>query len=332
MDIRVLLATAVSGTLLTACASAPPQATHKSAPFKAAVQVRNLPPAKAPPQPIPTGTVVGPRLSKYAIVERLPLRSPVGRVAAANRASLHEPVQRDYVNAVQVYPYADDALYRLYAAPEQVTDIALQPGETLSAISAGDTVRWTVGNTTSGQGPNKQVHVLVKPFSAGLKTNLVILTDRHTYHLELESTDHVSMAAISWRYPNEGMIKTIGQQPAPTPEPTAIGSDIALNALDFGYAITGDDPPWRPVRTFDDGRKVYIEFPKDIAETQSPPLFVVGQNGGSDLVNYRVRGRYYIVDRLFQAAELRLGESSQQVVRIIRTDRKDGSASSLFGG
>ena len=50
------------------------------------------------------------------------------------------------------------------------------------------------------------------------------------------------------------------------------------------------------------------------------PLFVVGPQGDDQLVNYRVHDNYYIVDSLFAAAELRLGEAPQQVVRISRTD------------
>ena len=53
-------------------------------------------------------------------------------------------------------------------------------------------MRWVVGDTTSGAGDAKQVHVVVKPFAPGLKTNLVITTDRRTYHLALESTDSFS--------------------------------------------------------------------------------------------------------------------------------------------
>jgi type IV secretion system protein VirB9 len=49
-------------------------------------------------------------------------------------------------------------------------------------------------------------------------------------------------------------------------------------------------------------------------------LFVLGADGRAQLVNYRVRGRYYVVDRLFAAADLRLGEKPQQVVRIARSD------------
>jgi P-type conjugative transfer protein TrbG len=82
----------------------------------------------------------------------------------------------------------------------------------------------------------------------------------------------------------------------------------------------GDNPPWRPVSAFDDGSKVYIEMPSGIAEGEAPPLFVVGPEGDGQLVNYRVRQNYYIVDRLFAAAELRMGGEHQQTVRISRTD------------
>jgi type IV secretory pathway VirB9-like protein len=57
-----------------------------------------------------------------------------------------------------------------------------------------------------------------------------------------------------------------------------------------------------------------------------PPLFVLGTEGKAELVNYRVRQNYYIVDRLFAAAELRLGEDAQSVVRILRTDEAERKA------
>jgi len=85
--------------------------------------------------------------------------------------------------------------------------------------------------------------------------------------------------------------------------PVASGVDVA--ALHFRYAIDGDNAPWKPLRAFDDGRQVFIEFPAGIAQGEMPPLFVVGPAGGGELVNYRVQGRYMVVDRLFGAAELR---------------------------
>src|SRR3546814_384336 len=95
------------------------------------------------------------------------MAQPTANVAAANKAALREPSRAGYIAAVQIYPYAEGALYRLYAAPERVTDIALQPGEAVTSVAAGDTVRWTVGDTTSGSGEGKRTHILVKPFTAG---------------------------------------------------------------------------------------------------------------------------------------------------------------------
>ena len=110
---------------------------------------------------------------------------PKDRVVGANTAARVEPVKDGYINAIQIYPYTKGALYQLYAAVNQVTDIALETGERLVSVSAGDTVRWVVGDTSSGDGKDAQVHILVKPIGADLETNLVITTDRRTYHLEM---------------------------------------------------------------------------------------------------------------------------------------------------
>lgn len=253
------------------------------------------------------------------------------RVTAANRAAVREPSSAGYVNAVQVYPYSEGVLYRLYAAPERVTDVLLQPGETLVSVASGDTVRWTVGDTTSGSGETRRTHILVKPFSAGLRTNLVITTDRRAYHLQLESTPGAAMAAISWSYPQDALIALKRQREA-AEAATPVASGLSVESLNFNYAISGDRPAWRPVRAFDDGQRTYIEFAPDIAVGEAPPLFVVGEEGDAQLVNYRVAGRYYVVDRLFSAAELRLGGKRQKIVRIERTaewraGRRTGRAS-----
>lgn len=244
--------------------------------------------------------------------------SPTARVSAANRAALREPSSAGYVHAVQVYPYSEGVLYRLYAAPERVTDIALQPGETVTSVAAGDTVRWTVGDTTSGSGESLRTHILVKPFSAGLRTNLVITTTRRAYHLQLESTPTTAMAAISWTYPQDELI-ALRRSQAAAAAAQPVASSLAVESLNFNYAISGDRPAWRPVRAFDDGRQTFIEFSPSIAVGEAPPLFVVGEDREASLVNYRVAGRYYVVDRLFGAAELRLGGKRQQIVRIERT-------------
>jgi len=225
------------------------------------------------------------------------------------------------------YPFSDGALYQLYAAPGQVTDISLEPGEQLvgsGPVAAGDTVRWIIGDTESGSGATKRVHILVKPSRADLLTNLVINTDRRTYHLEMRLAERTYMASVSWSYAGDQLIALRRQnERAETAQPVAAGIDI--DALNFRYAIEGDRPPWRPLRAYDDGRQVFIEFPRGIIQGEMPPLWVIGAQGGAELVNYRVRGNHMIVDRLFAAAELRLGGEHQQKVRIVRTDGRPTS-------
>jgi type IV secretion system protein VirB9 len=279
--------------------------------------VRDNPPApNASPTPVVPTEVE--RLALPAPEAARPQGPPLARVAAANRAAAREPDRDGYINAVQVYPWSEGALYRLYTAPERVSEIALEPGETLVSVAAGDTVRWVIGDTVSGAGPARRTHVLVKPTATGLSTNLVISTDRRVYHVLLDSTAGAAMASVSWSYPGGALLAL--DRSAGTPASVDLAAGVDLDALNFGYRIEGDGPPWRPLRAFDDGAQVFIEFPASLAQGEAPPLFVSGADGTPELVNYRVRGRYYVADRLFAAAELRLGEKRQQVVRIVRED------------
>lgn len=241
------------------------------------------------------------------------------RVTRANQEARIAPTREGYVNAIQVWPYTDGALYQVYASPGRVTVVSLQPGEELVTVAAGDTVRWIVGDTSSGAGPGLRVSVLVKPTRSGLKTNLVVTTNRRTYLIELTSTEKAWMASVSWDYPKDRMLALQRQaQAAQVAAPVDAG--LSLEKIRFRYAITGSNPPWKPLRAFDDGEKVYIQFPGGIAQGELPPLFVIGAQGDGQLVNYRFRSPYYIVDRLFGAAELRLGADKGDVVRIERTD------------
>ena len=279
----------------------------------------SAPPVSSSMAPYP----VAPSLMAPPSARRSPPPSPAElRVRAANRAATLEPATGGYLNSMQVYPFSEAMIYHVFTAPERVTDIVLQPGETLGAVAAGDTVRWVIGDTTSGGGDTKRTHVLVKPFTAGLSTNLVITTDKRTYHLALTSTDRAAMSALSWTYPQDQLIALkAAAERARAEQPVAVG--LQVEQLHFNYAISGDQPAWRPLRAFDDGRQTFIEFPANLGVGEAPPLFLVDSKGTASLVNYRVQGRFYVVDRIFNAAELRLGLKHQDVVRIARVGEAD---------
>lgn len=101
---------------------------------------------------------------------------------------------------------------------------------------------------------------------------------------------------------------------------------VPVDGINFNYRIGGAKPAWRPLRVFDDGRQTFIEFPASLSVGEAPPLFLTDQRGEAQLVNYRQSGRYYVVDRLFSSAELRLGTKRQAVVRIERVAPTKGRA------
>lgn len=259
---------------------------------------------RAQPHPIPA--------TSAQTIEPADPRTRVGRANAAARV---EPERTSYFNAIQQYAYTDGALFQIYTAPGQITDIMLQEGEELvgpGPVASGDTVRWIIGDTVSGAGAARRVHILVKPTRADIRTNLIINTNRRTYHLELSATNSTYMAAVSWTYPQDALIAVRARvlpvaPPAPAPTPAA---DPPI--LNFDYRIAGDRPAWRPTQVFDTGAKVVIVFPAQIAQTDLPPLFVLDPAGKPELVAYRVVGRQMVVDRLFTRAELRLGDKRKQ--------------------
>jgi type IV secretion system protein VirB9 len=304
----------LSATMLAGCATfKPPSISYDSdVPPLPAVPA---PITEQPPRPVHTPPAWTPAHGGTAA------NTPSGRVENANAAARVEPRREGYYNAIQIYPWSEGALYQVYAAPGQITNIALEPGESLTGagpIAAGDTARWIIGDTESGSGLSRRVHILVKPTRADITTNLVITTDRRIYMLELRAEAKPYMPAVAWAYPVPP-----ASQRANIPATPIIPAAAARH---YRYGITGDTPPWRPVSVYDDGRRVYVEFPRGIVQGEMPPIFVLGADGEPQLVNSRIYQNILIVDRIFGGAELRLGGSNrQQTVRIVRNDGKPAS-------
>ena len=301
-------------TLLSACATQrPPQISYDS-------DVPPLPPVPTVltddrPRPLHIPPAWTPSHGGAAA------NSPTARVANANAAARVEPRREGYYNAIQIYPWSEGALYQVYTSPGQITDIALEPGESLTGagpIAAGDTARWIIGDTESGSGITRRVHVLVKPTRPDITTNLVITTDRRTYMIELRAGANPYMPAVAWAYPQPP-----ASQRQAVPATPVIPAAAARN---YRYALSGDNPPWRPVAVYDDGRRVYVEFPRGVVQGEMPPLFVIGSEGELQIANSRIYQNILIVDRLFGAAELRLCSGDhQQTVRISRSDGRPSS-------
>ncbi len=239
-------------------------------------------------------------------------------IARANDLASQSPVADGFLNAVMTYTYVPGGIYKVFTAPQNVTDLVLEPGEELTGEpAAGDTLRWRLGVGASAVNGVPQKHVFIKPTRPGLSTNLTLNTNRRTYFLQLESLEETYMVAVQWTYPHDDRgsgIGTVDLAGASTGRTRAEASE-----LHFGYAIeiVEGQPSWKPQAVYDDGKKTYIRFHPNVLRGESPALFVI-QRGEMQLVNYRVKQNLYVVDRLFQVAELRLGQDDQDIVRITR--------------
>jgi type IV secretion system protein VirB9 len=230
--------------------------------------------------------------------------TPVELLTRANEAARQRPETTSFMQARQIYTYAPGAIYELYTSPSFISAILLEPGESLGDVAAGDTSRWMVQETSAETGVDGRTIVLVKPQATGLRTNIVLVTDRRTYTIEaIAQSGSAYSAQIAWCYPAEEEARM-----------------ASVDQLYFGYrvrATRGGRPNWMPTRVFDDGRRTWIEMPEAVASSDLPPLFVI-TGEGAELVNYLVQGRRYMVDRIFDVAELRLGTRSPTIVRIER--------------
>ena len=290
--------------------------------------------------PPPAASAPGAKAAAPPSAAPLPVRPKFRRplpgertVRSANAGSRSYPTRDAYINATLYYDYEAGRLYEVETSPHFLTAIMLRPGEKLVAKAAGDTVRWVLGETEEGAGTGAQEVVLLKPIRGGLRTNIVLTTDQRTYLIEASSRDGAAYTpAVRWNYPQEQMQElAAAQAQALQADRAAKAADAQLvvaapaspvDQLHFGYDIRpihSKPPRWQPIRVFDDGIKTYIQFPINMAATDAPPLFLVGPGDKAELVNYRYVNGYYVVDRLVDVAELRIGGKPQTIVRITRT-------------
>ena len=222
-----------------------------------------------------------------------------------------------------LYPYGEDPEPIVDCEPLRTTDIQLQPGETITDVAMGDTERWMSTPAASGNPSNPVPHLAVKPQAPGIETNLTIYTTKHIYHMILRSRGSRAMQEVEFYYPDELLIamkeadsaaakaKQEAADPPGDSDNVVKVANVDPKQLNFAYAVAGGNVAWKPIRAFDDGSHVYIQMPAGMKTSEAPAL-LINAGSGTQMVNYRVEGNYYVVDRLFSDAILVSGVGRDQ--------------------
>lgn len=239
-------------------------------------------------------------------------------LGVANSAARSVSSDDRFDGGIRVFAWSPGRVYEIWTAPLRITTLTLSPGEVLLAKAAGDTVRWQIADATSGEGLEARTHVMLKPLQRDLATNLILTTNRRVYLIELRSGGSDAFnTAVTWEPPAFQAVPSI--RPAdPESLPPLIDQDAVIDAR-YRIEPEGARPPWTPTSVFNDGRRTFMIFPREMQFDEAPALFVIGREGDRQMVNYRQVGGLFIVDRVLERAELRLGDRRPRIVRVFRT-------------
>jgi type IV secretion system protein VirB9 len=303
-----------------------PAPAHPQTDFAAAAAVLQNTPAPAAPTP-GSSTKVPPDYHPNGDAPLTPTALEAVRVSANLRAEANAPSPGP--DGRVVYSFGT-GLPTVVCAPLRVCIIELQAGEKITGEpQIGDSVRWSIAPAMYGAAEEATPVIVLKPHMPGLDTNLLITTDRRAYYFRLISRAEDYVSRIAFAYPDDDSARQWQQQMAGQRAQAKQGDRpaeltpamIAVENLNFDYTVTGSDEHLRPLRVYDDGSKTYIQMQPEMQHREAPVLLVVGADGKGEITNYRVKNQTYIVDRLFDHAELVLGAGKKakgQKVEIVR--------------
>ncbi|HMB54607.1 MAG TPA: TrbG/VirB9 family P-type conjugative transfer protein [Thermoanaerobaculia bacterium] len=286
----------------------------------------------AGPLAVPSGAAPGPEAGG------LPFPTEPGAAAWAEALEEYAETGEPPVLGLptrRVYPFGHQVPV-LRCLPLRACDLVFEEGERLAGWALGDTERWLLAELTEGGGETAVAHLLVKPTDFDLATNLVVVTDRRTYHLELASpapeevhgedgdesrpTDYDGQ--LAWWYPDDFVrqARRLDDEAerraaaAVRRHEGAVALDVPLDPerLSFAWEVRRPWRPsrrlgWRPVTVFDDGRRVYLRLPAAARSAELPVVLGKLEDGEVYPLDARVEGDWWIVPSRPERIELVVG-------------------------
>jgi len=214
------------------------------------------------------------------------------------------------------FSYVPGGLYKIYCKVGYLTDVRFHPGEKVTFVGGGDTSKWMIDTANTDSPEGSIAHLYIKPVSGNATTNLIINTTKHSYQILVNASNWYN-PIVNWTYSSEEQLA--GKIAKEKDSAFFVSNDMNVTKpenLNYNYKIENDKKlKWAPTMVFDDGAKTYIKLSDALRTGNSPVLYIKEKNSKKlALVNYRIKDNYYIVDRLFDQAELRVTE--KEFVRI----------------
>lgn len=205
--------------------------------------------------------------------------------------------------------YNEDEVVRIAGRIGVQASIAFAEDEHIENVAVGDSALWQIT-------PNKRANLLfVKPLAANARTNMTVVTDRHTYFFDLVAASTGNpLYVLRFTYPE---MPKHAEAPAAPPAMTAEEQRVANGEdkpvdpaqLNFAWVKRGDAKLF-PDRLFDDGQATYVSWAPSV---RLPAILVRNEKGDEGPVNYAVRGDTIVIDGVPERIYLRSGKDSAQL-------------------
>lgn len=219
---------------------------------------------------------------------------PIVLLAAALPAARVPAEEAD--SRLRVVDYRPDLVLSLTGFVGYHVHFEFEPDERFVNLGAGDTAAIDVGAEGN--------HLLLKPKSATVGTNLTILTNRRVYFIDFRALNRAprpgeATYSVAYRYAGDG-----------PPAPAAAQANALDHTLAQAPAVLNRDywycgsPALRPTAASDDGLQIRLAFPPQV---ELPAVYVRAADGAESLVNTHAEGEEIVIHRLAERLVLRRG-------------------------
>ena len=217
--------------------------------------------------------------------------------------------------------YNPDEVVRIDGKPGVQAAITFDEGEQIENVAIGDSNSWQVT-------PNKRANALfVKPLAANARSNMTVITDRHTYYFDLVASAKAQpLYVLRFAYPDQRKDAGVSVPAGLSGEEAALAAGATPTdpaALNFGWTRKGK-ANLMPARIYDDGASVFVSWN---AGEPVPAILIKDASGADGPVNYAVRGDVIVIEGLPQQIVLRSGRDVATLDRAAApTPRSEGTA------
>ncbi len=222
-----------------------------------------------------------------------------------------------------VYKYNESKMFQIRSTPGMITNLLLEPGEYLiDDLKGSDTTRWIIDGTKSNSQDGMRNHLLIEPMEKGLRSVVLLSTNKRSYLLELLSGSNY-VPTVKWTYGANLEIEKLKIEREKRERELYLDSPPEEHYR--RYVIKGDDQVWRPLSVFDDGKFTYLYMNPEMTSYESPTIFIMDDDDKPILISPipnksrkllgEDRNFVYTITRIAKHIQLRVGKKKIDIYR-----------------